>query len=182
MKKVYLIHGTSTRDDDWFPWLEQAVAPAIQLERLWLPEPFNPDVMEWDRAIDEQSTENTDLTIVAHSLGCIAALRFVKRHPLHNVRLILVGAFAQPLPNYPELDDFMTPAINLKQLQEKISQAVVITAQNDPIAPYQFSVAVANQLGAKLILRPTGGHFLTADGFREFPLVKTELEKIVKFE
>lgn len=179
MKKVYLIHGTSTRDDDWFPWLEQAVAPAIQIERLWLPEPFNPDVQEWDRAINDQITEHADLTIVAHSLGCIAALRFVKRHSLHNVRLILVGAFAQPLPNYPELDGFMKPAIDLKKLQDKVGQAVVITAQNDPIAPYQYSVAVANQLGAKLILRPTGGHFLTTDGFREFPLVKTELEKMV---
>ncbi len=23
MKNAYLIHGTSTRDDDWFPWLEE---------------------------------------------------------------------------------------------------------------------------------------------------------------
>ncbi len=73
----------------------------------------------------------------------------------------------------------MKPAIDLKKLQDKVSQAVVITAQNDPIAPYQYSVAVANQLGAKLILRPTSGNFLTADGFREFPLVKTELEKMI---
>ena len=78
-------------DDDWFPWLEQAVAPAIQLERLWLPEPFNPDVQAWDRAIDDQITKDDDLTIVAHSLGCIAALRFIQRQSLHNVRLILVG-------------------------------------------------------------------------------------------
>ena len=28
MKKAYLIHGTSTRDDDWFPWLEKAARPA----------------------------------------------------------------------------------------------------------------------------------------------------------
>ena len=77
MKKVYLIHGTSTRDDDWFAW--------------WLPEPFNPDVQAWDRAIDDQITKDDDLTIVAHSLGCIAALRFIQRQSLHNVRLILVG-------------------------------------------------------------------------------------------
>lgn len=42
MKKAYLIHGTSTRDDDWFPWLEKAARPAIELDRLWLPDPFAP--------------------------------------------------------------------------------------------------------------------------------------------
>ena len=40
MKKAYLIHGTSTRDDDWFPWLEKAARPAIELDHLWLPDPF----------------------------------------------------------------------------------------------------------------------------------------------
>ena len=30
-QKAYLIHGTSTKDDDWFPWLEKAAKPEIYL-------------------------------------------------------------------------------------------------------------------------------------------------------
>lgn len=181
MQTAYLIHGTSTRDDDWFPWLEKTVAPTIQLDRLWLPEPFNPNAQDWDAAIDDQIQDPQDgVTIVTHSLGCLATLRFVNRHQLHDVRLLLVGAFAQPLPQYPELNQFMKPALDFKQIRSKTSQAVVITAQDDPIAPYQDSVAVANQLGAKLIVRPTGGHFLSSDGFQQFPLVKTELLNLVQ--
>lgn len=180
MSKAYLIHGTSTRDDDWFPWLEKAVAPAIELDRIWLPDSFNPDPKEWANAIDDQIPHagGQSVTMVAHSLGCIAALRFVERHALQNVKLVLVGAFAEPLPSYPQLDEFVTPPLDFNNVRAKVGRATVITAQDDPIAPYQDSVAVANQIGAKLIVRPTGGHFLSDDGYTEFPLVKTELERM----
>lgn len=182
MTTAYLVHGTSTRDDDWFPWLEKAVAPQIKLDRLWLPDPFNPQVAEWDGALDDQIPHEkgqTGLTIVAHSLGCITSLRFVASHDLKNVNLILVGAFAKPLPQYPQLDDFVTPALDYHQVTPKLGHTTVITAQNDPIAPYQYGVEVANHLGAKLIVRPTGGHFLSSDGYTKFPLVQKELEKMM---
>ena len=54
MKNAYLIHGTSTRDDDWFPWLEEEAKPTIALDRIWLPNPFNPQQAEWDQAVDDQ--------------------------------------------------------------------------------------------------------------------------------
>ncbi|WP_251546109.1 RBBP9/YdeN family alpha/beta hydrolase [Limosilactobacillus caecicola] len=182
MKKAYLIHGTSTRDDDWFPWLEKEVAPAIQLDRIWLPDPFNPNQRDWSNAIDDQipHTDGQEVTIVAHSLGCIAALRFVERNDVANVNLLLVGAFAKPLPNYPQLDGFMIPPVDFHNVQGKLQHATVITAQDDPIAPYQYSVAVANHLGAKLVVRPTGGHFLSDDGYTEFPLVAQELKTMMK--
>lgn len=182
MCQAYLIHGTSTRDDDWFPWLEKAVAPQIKLDRLWLPEPFNPDPQEWTAALDDQipHAAGQSVTLVAHSLGCIAALRFVERHAVQNVNLVLVGAFAEPLPMYPQLDGFVTPALDFQNVRAKVGQATVITAQDDPIAPYKDSVAVANHIGAKLIVRPTGGHFLSDDGYTEFPLVQTELERMFK--
>lgn len=180
MQKAYLIHGTSTRDDDWFPWLEKAVKPAIELDRIWLPNPFNPSSQEWADAIDKQVPAEDGVTIVAHSLGCISAIRFIERHQVKDARLLLVGAFDQPLPAYHQLDSFVTPAVNYQQVTPKVSKATVITAKDDPIAPYKGSVAVAHQLRAKLIVQATGGHFLDADGFKEFPLAEKELRKIIE--
>lgn len=180
MKKVYLIHGTSTRDDDWFLWLEQAAAPSIQIKRLSLPEPFAPQQAAWNAAVDKQITPTDGLILIAHSLGCITALRFVERHQIKDTRLLLVGAFDQGLPTYPELDQFMRPTPNYKKITPKISKATVITAKNDPIAPYQSSIQVAHRLGAKLIIRKTGGHFLASDGFIQFPLVLKELQRLTK--
>lgn len=178
MKKAYLIHGTSTRDDDWFPWLEKAAKPDIELDRIWLPDPFSPVQSAWNKSADDQIKPEDGITLVAHSLGCITAVRWLARHDVKNVGLLLVGAFDQPLPSYPELDEFMQGSVDYRQVRPKIGRATVIVAKNDPIAPYQFGVAMANRLGAKLIVRPDGGHFLTSDGFEKFPLALDELKRI----
>ncbi|MBM6754850.1 alpha/beta hydrolase [Lactobacillus alvi] len=175
MKQAYLIHGTSTRDDDWFPWLEDAAKPAIKLDRLWLPDPFSPDPQAWDQAVDDQIPVEDGITIVAHSLGCITALRFVARHQIQDVRLLLVGAFDRPLPLYPSLDGFTNPRPDYADLRTKVSKATVITAKNDPIAPYRQAITIASELEAKLICQEHGGHYLTSDGFRKFPLALKEL-------
>lgn len=180
MQKVYLIHGTSTRDDDWFPWLEEAVKPEYELDRLWLPKPFNPDQNEWQAAIDDQIDAQNEVTLISHSLGGIAALRYVERHQLQRANLLLVGAFDRPLPTYPQLDPFMTPQPDYHKIRPKVGKATVITAKDDPIAPYQDAVNVAHQLNAKLIVQEHGGHFLSDDGYTEFPLVLKELRRITK--
>ena len=179
-KKVYLIHGTSTRDDDWFPWLEQELKPDIDLDRIFLPDPFNPQQTAWDGAVDDQLPHGGEVTLVAHSLGCVTALCYAARQPLTKVNRVLVGAFDKPLPAYPQLDDFMAAKVDYAAIKNKLGQATVITAQDDPIAPYQYAVAVANQLGAKLIVRPDGGHFLSSDGYSKFPLVAKEVERVMK--
>ncbi len=180
MKKAYLIHGTSTRDDDWFPWLEQAAKPNIAVDRIMLPNPFAPDPQEWADAIDQQVPAQDGVILIAHSLGCISTLRFVERHDLHDARLLLVGAFDEPLPMYPQLNGFVQPRLDYQKVTPKVGQATVITAKDDPIAPYKGSVEVAHQLGAKLIVQATGGHFLGADGYTQFPLALKELSRITK--
>lgn len=179
-QKIYLIHGTSTRDDDWFPWLEQALKPGIELDRIFLPDPFDPKQAAWDSAVDDQLPHDGEVTIVAHSLGCVTAVRYAARQPLDKVNFVLVGAFAQPLPDYPQLDQFMAQKLDYAAIKGKLGKATVITAQDDPIAPYQYAVAVANQLGAKLIVKQDGGHFLSSDGFSKFPLVEQEVKRVMQ--
>lgn len=179
-KRAYLIHGTSTRDDDWFPWLEEAAKPGIIVDRLTLPNPFNPNPDRWQDACDAQITPTTGMTLIAHSLGCVTALRYIERHDVKNVRLLLVGAFDQALPDYPQLNSFVQPAIDYDKVKPKLAGSTVICAQNDPIAPYQDGVAVSQRIGAKLIVQPTGGHFLSSDGYQEFPLTLEELQRLAK--
>lgn len=117
---------------------------------------------------------------MAHSLGCISALRFIERHQISDARLLLVGAFDQPLPTYPQLDGFVTPPLQYDQVTPKVSQATMIAAQDDPIAPFKGSAQVARTLNAKFISQATGGHFLSSDGFTTFPLAAKELQRIAK--
>lgn len=179
MPHAYLIHGTSTKDDDWFPWLETAAGkcdPAIALTRLDLPDPFSPDPQQWADAIDRQIPTDHDIVLVAHSLGCIAAIRWVERHEdARNIGLVLVGAFDRPLPRYSALDPFVEPPVDYTKVDSKVTDPVVITAKDDPIAPMRGALGVADRLGAHAILHATGGHFLASDGFTSFPTVLDEL-------
>lgn len=178
---AYLIHGTSTKEDDWFPWLEKAAAqgkPPIRLTRLDLPDPFNPDPADWAAAIDRQIPADHDIVLIAHSLGCISALRWVERHPAaRNIGLVLVGAFDSPLPAYSSLDAFVRPPLDYAKVKGKVTAPVVITAKDDPIAPMRGALLLADRLGAHAVLTATGGHFLASDGYTTFPMALAELQK-----
>ncbi|HIW70484.1 MAG TPA: alpha/beta hydrolase [Candidatus Limosilactobacillus merdipullorum] len=177
MKETYLIHGTSTRDDDWFPWLEEAAKPEIKVNRLAMPEAFAPHLADWQQFLDQQLPTDPGLTLVAHSLGCISAIKFVQRHPeLENVNLVLVAPFDRPLPNSPMLDEFVKEPVGYHQVAPRLHKAVVITAKNDWIAPFENAEQIAQRLGAKLIVNKMGGHYLAGDGFTEFPQVLDELK------
>ena len=115
---------------------------------------------------------------MAHSLGCVTALRYLARHPeIKGANLVLVGAFVDPLPTYPSLDAYMAGELDLKDLQPQLHRATVIVAKDDYVAPYQLGVAVAKGLGAKLIVQDRGGHFLTSDGYEQFPLVLINISR-----
>lgn len=179
MPPAFLIHGTSTKDDDWFPWIEKAAAkatPAIDVTRLSLPTPFTPHPQQWADAIDEQIPVDHDIVLIAHSLGCIAALRWIERHEdAHNIGLVLVGAFDKPLPAYKVLDPFVMPPLDYSKVKNKVTEPVVITAKDDPIAPMRGSLSVPEHLGAQAVLCANGGHFLASNGFTKFPAALSEL-------
>lgn len=177
MANAYLIHGTSTRDDDWFPWLEKAARPSITVDRLAMPEAFAPHLETWQRFLDQQLPTEPGLTLVAHSLGCVTAIKFVQRHPeLRDVNLVLVAPFDRPLKGSPSLDEFVKDPVDYQQVAPRLHKAVVITAKNDWIAPFENAEQIAHGLGAKLIVNLMGGHYLAGDGFKEFPQVLDELK------
>ena len=179
MANAYLIHGTSTKDDDWFPWLEEAVKPEVKLTRLDLPHPYDPMDFEWNQAVDDQVPAEDGVTLVAHSLGCITALRFIERHDIFDANLVLVGAFTNPLPGYSQLDDFMADGVDLNKVAKRIHKATVFVSSNDQIAPPQDGKDCAKAIGAKLIEVKRAGHFLTSDGYATFPQVKNELFRVM---
>ena len=86
-----------------------------------------------------------------------------------------MGAFVDPLPTYPSLDAYMAGELDLKALQPQLHRATVIVAKDDYVA----GVAVAKGLGAKLIVQDRGGHFLTSDGYEQFPLVLKEVGRVM---
>lgn len=182
MKTAYLIHGTSLPTDDWFPWLKKMARQRLncQLKIVALPNPFAPVPAQWDAACDRAIHTTDNVVIVAHSLGCIEALRFIEKHALTHVRLILVSGFDQPIYTYPQLDDFADHSFNYaRDILPKVTESTVITAKDDRVVPTAYTQELARHLQADLVVESRGGHFLGADGYTQLPIVLETLAKYI---
>ncbi len=180
-KKIYLVHGTSSRDADWYPWLENKVINNLKIpfKRISLPHYYQPKPSEWDHACDEEIEKENNITLIGHSLGCIQVLHFIEQHDLYHVKLILVSGFDEDVFTLAELSSFTEHPVDYHRLLPKISNATVISAMDDVIVPYPYTQTLARHLRAKFILMPKGDHFLDTDGITKLPIVYQELKEIL---
>ena len=179
-KTVYIVHGyMASPTDHWFEWLKAKVEGEGGTTRIVpMPDSMAPDAQAWLETLEREATTlDANTFFVAHSLGCIATLRFLSRHRDARIGgLIAISGFEQKLPNIPELDAFMAERdYDPATVREVAPQRTVIAAQNDEIVSADLSRDLAASLDAECIVLADGGHFLGSDGFDSFPLVWEEL-------
>ena len=185
---VIIIHGyAATPADHWFGWLENALTErGIEARRIALPDPTAPEPRAWAERLD-RLTRNTQRPVyfVAHSLGGIALLASLQRRidadpaGAHWAGLVLVSAFADPLPALPQLDAFVAAQLDFDAIHAHVDRQLVITARDDPIVPFNSSMALAERLHSPLLLAPDGGHFLGRDGYTRLPAVLSALRDMI---
>lgn len=180
--KIYLIHGyTASPKDNWFPGLNNKSKQnfSIPIDIIEMPNSDNPNVEEWDKKVDEIIDSSTKLTIIGHSLGCIEALRYVSKHDVSNVNLILVSGFDETTNTLPQLHEFTDFPLVMNSILPKIKNAVVISAIDDDIVPTHYSQTLAEHLKCKFVLLPSGKHFIDRDNIFELPSVYEELQNML---
>lgn len=182
--KVFIIHGyTASPEANWFPWLAARLEEqGIEALVLTLPEPHAPVPATWDAYLARSIGEADDNTIlVGHSLGCIAALRYLHQQTAthHFGGLLLVSGFDEPLDTLPELTPFVTQPLPLAELRARLHHCALIASGNDTIVPQPYSARLAQRLRAPLHLIEQGGHFLDREGFTKLPLAYEQVMGMV---
>lgn len=175
MKKIYIIHGYyASPNEHWFPWFVEKVYAVygIEVEVLRMPTPESPYVEAWlEKLHDKIGIPNNEMFIVAHSLGCVALLRYLDS--LHESftlgGMILVSPFDKPLEVFPNLDPFVDVTLNYAKLSRNVLQKHVIFSDNDMYVPPSISKTLGVKLDSALLEIPRGGHFLGIEGFETFP-------------
>ncbi|WP_374667216.1 RBBP9/YdeN family alpha/beta hydrolase [Acinetobacter sp.] len=175
-KKVYIVHGCqASPNDHWFPWLSRKVqAAGHSSRRVMLPESHQPDFEVWQRSLALQIPHLDENTIiVAHSLGCVAALHYLNQQFQTAAQTIQAGifisGFAAPLAAIPELKDFIVQAkLDSARLQTSMPLAFCVLSSNDPIVPPPFTLQLSNLLNAQCFEVKNAGHFMRTDGYAEF--------------
>lgn len=109
--------------------------------------------------------------IVAHSLGCLTALRHLRsqRGAWRLGTLVLVAGFTEHLPALPDLDSYIGDGCDLDGLSDHIDHIVVLRSDNDPLVLAELTDRLADQLGVRTQVVPGAGHFLATDGFTTLP-------------
>ncbi|WP_051427605.1 alpha/beta hydrolase [Arthrobacter sp. H20] len=179
---IFVVHGyQASPGEHWFPWLKSRFSSRQDsVTVLELPTPNEPTTAGWIAALHESiGRPSAETVIIAHSLGCITALRYLASlDPGWSLGgLILVAGFAEHLDSLPLLDGFTTGNEFVDNLL--VPRCTVIGSDNDPVVAPVLTASLASRLGARLITVTGGGHFGSSDGYQRFAEVQAELEKLL---
>lgn len=173
-RRATIIHGyAATPEDHWFGWLAaQLDARGIPTTVPALPDPEAPDPGRWLSAVAASvGTPDEGSVLVAHSLGCLTALRHLcsLEGPWRLGAAVLVSGFVDPLPSLPTLDSHVGPPLDLARIRDRISSLTLIRSDEDPYVPPSHTDRLAGLLGTASQVVPGAGHFLAADGVTSLP-------------
>jgi len=112
--------------------------------------------------------------IVAHSLGCLAALAWLDRHPG-----VAAGAFLVAVPDAGR-PDFPATIRGFSRPSAPVSDPVLMVGStDDPYADWSFTQSTAELLGVRLITVEGGDHLSTASGRGPWPEGRASFDEFV---
>lgn len=173
-QRAVIFHGYgATPEDHWFGWLaEQLEAVGIPTTVPPLPHPLEPDPAQWEDTVRTAvGVPDENSIVIAHSLGCLTVLRYLRSLPApwRLKILILVSGFLDHLPALPDLDDYIAEGCDIAGLRDHIGHLVVIHSDQDPFVPPALTDHLAKLLGVQPQVVPGAGHFVATDGMTALP-------------
>lgn len=116
-----------------------------------------PEFEDWQAALDAAVEPGS--VIVAHSLGCLATLAWLDRHPGVAAGAFLVAIPDAGRPDFPEtIRGFARPTTPVAD------PVLMVGSTDDPYADWPFTQQTAALLGVRLVEVRGGGHLSTASG------------------
>ncbi|MGV8909993.1 MAG: RBBP9/YdeN family alpha/beta hydrolase [Propionicimonas sp.] len=131
-----------------------------------------PELEDWITGLGVAVTPGA--MILAHSLGCLAALEWLARHPG-----VAAGAFLIAVPD-PEGPDFPAAITGFSRPRRRLAgPLLMVGSTDDPYAGWDYTVTTAATIGAPLVVLEAAGHISTASGRGPWPEGRRLLEKFV---
>lgn len=181
-KRAVIVHGFKGRPQtNWKPWLQHMLeADGYKVDVPEMPNTEHPVAAEWVAKLAETVGDpSPDTYLVGHSLGCITILRYLETLAEGQKigGAILVAGFGERFQRYQSgnHDTFFDHQLDWPLVLKHCGSFVAVHSEDDPgVEPAQLGV-FERELGAKAILVHGMGHFGSADGVFEVPLVRDEL-------
>lgn len=181
MKHALIVHGyKSSPETNWKPWLRQELKKqSFKVDVPKMPDADKPVASSWVRTLAEAVHEPTQETyLIGHSLGCITILRYLESlsEGQEVGGCILVAGFGGEFQKYKGgHDSFFDHELDWQRVKEHCSNFVVIHSDDDANVEFEQLEVLRQNLNAKAIGVHGMGHFGSADGVFEVPIVRDEL-------
>lgn len=176
MKTIFIIHGVyGFPEENWFPWLKETMeAEGYQVIIPSFPiDPENQNLKGWLRVFETYVDQaNEDSIFVSHSLGTAFALKLIEQHKIAS--LISVAGFVSDVDNEysKDMTSFIAGGFDFDKIRANCGNFTVIHSDNDPYVKIEKAEELAKMLGTKVILVENAGHFNSAAGYNQFPLLQ----------
>lgn len=181
-KRIFLIHGWGGSPfEGWRPWLKKELEKKGYLVIVpSMPNPMFPKLEEWVGHLDKVVGElDENCYFVGHSLGCITILKYFELISFKKAGgAILVAGFATSL-GIPVIENFTKKELDFEKVKKSCKKFIAIHSDNDLFVGLYHADHFEEKLGAKIIIKEKHGHFSSADGFVELPVVLEEIEKLI---
>lgn len=157
MTKIVIVPGLhNSGPEHWQSWLETRVSST----RIGVPDWTTPDLNGWMQAILATVDQVGDNTIlIAHSFGCLAAIRALHRAG-HKARGAILVAPADPIKFHLDPATISAPLA---------IRTIVVGSENDPWMRCQAAQEMADALGANFLNLGRAGHINVESGYGPWP-------------
>ena len=168
-KALFLQSWYSQITDNWYGWLKTELEKkGYQTYFPDLPEIRKdvPDMQQMLGQIEALNCIDSDTTVIAHSLGCLLAMRLAEKHQFQ--KMILVSGW-----DFDDLTEghvlFWKNKIDHAAIKQNVQERYVIHSDTDPYFTADTAQCMSKRLGAECIIIPSGGHLTAKTGFTTLP-------------
>ncbi|MCB9527205.1 MAG: alpha/beta hydrolase [Myxococcales bacterium] len=163
---VVMPRWAGTPADDWYPWLEGALAEwSGRVRVLELPDRGAPRIERCVAAIEAAVADAAlgSTLLVGHSVGCQAMLRFLAARPAGVAAagtVCVAGWWSVDAP-WPSIVPWIEAPLAFERVRAAAGRVTVVLSDDDPFtADHAANAALwVERLGAAVRLVPGGRHF-----------------------
>jgi predicted alpha/beta hydrolase family esterase len=185
MTRVIIVHGFRGKPNtNWKPWLKAKLEEfGVPTEIPEMPNTDSPIAHDWVQKLSHTIGQPDDDTyLVGHSLGCITILRYLESlgEGQKIGGCVFVAGFTGRFEKYNGgHDTFFDHELDWEAIASHCDTFVAFHSDNDTnVEPGQLNL-FKEKLNAKTVLVEGMGHFGSADGAYEVPLILDELNKLM---
>ena len=182
---IITIHGIGFNFDEpntFGPWLSERLKKYGSLTNCHFALGDDLTFKNWEKELDKYKnklTENT--TVVAHSLGTLFVLIYLRKNNLKIGSLISIGAgYNTDYLKNPTYKDFVPSKEDFEYCKNNINNRFMIFSEKDRFFNEKHQQDYIHYLGAKPVYVVGQGHFGRTEGITKIPKVLEIMEEITK--